>query len=145
MEAIAIWDRLQADSRVRLGSLGTSWTFYDFVINNVAEIIDDYGTQIATFPIWIEVQYRIAEAYASIVPSDQNRNIARSLSGFRNPDMFLAVHDTSQAGYALQLRGLWEDEYAQLNAGQMTVSELYEQNPVAFFGRLLPRNEQKVN
>lgn len=145
METITIWDRLQTDPRVRLGSLGTSWTFFDFVSDNVAEIIDEYGNQIASFPIWIEVQYRIAETYASIVPSDQNRNIARSLSGFHNPDLFLAVHDISEEGYALQLRGLLEEEYAQLEAGQMTVGELFERNPVAFFGRLLPSNKLKVN
>lgn len=136
------WNQLMADQRVWLGPLGTSQSFKDFVDVVVPEIISKYSSQVATFEIWIEIQYKIAQAWADQSDSKQNENIARSLSGYSDKDFFLMVHNTDETGYALQIRGLFYDEYAEMKAGEFTVGELFYQNPVAFFGPLLRKNER---
>ncbi len=136
------WQQLLADRRVWLGPLGNSQTFKDFVDFTVPEIIEEFKDTTATFACWIEVQHKIAVALAEISIGQQNKNIALSLAGHDNIDLFLIVHDTTEEGYALQMRGLFYDEYAEMKAGMLTVGELYRQNPVAFFGPLLRRNER---
>lgn len=134
------WHQLQADGRVELGSLARSPRFRRFVEQDVAEIIDEYGDRAMTFALWIEVQYRIADALASISTGAQNRNIAVSLSGYKDVEFFLLVHNTTQEAYALQLRGWFAEEYDGILRGELSVGKLYQSNPVAFFGPLLKRN-----
>ena len=134
------WRQLQADDRVDLGSLAHSRRFRRFVEQDVAEIIDEYGDRAMTFELWIEIQYRIVDALASISTGVQNRNIARSLSGFKDVEFFLLVRNTTQEAYALQLRGWFAEEYVGILRGELSVDELYQANPVAFFGPLLKRN-----
>ena len=138
------WNQLMADQRVWLGPLGTSQSFKSFVDMIVPKIIDQYGSEVATFEIWIEIQYQIAQTWADQSDSKQNENIARSLSGYTDKDFFLMVHNTDEMGYSLQIRGLFYDEYAEMKAGEFTIGELYRQNPVAFFGPLLRKNERVV-
>jgi hypothetical protein len=140
-----VWSQLSADERIRLGPLGKSQTFYEFVTEAVPEIIESCVNEEATFEAWTKVQFMIASTYAEIVPSRQNQNIARSLSGHKTPEMFLAVHGVDEEGYALQLRGLFEEEYLALGAGETTIGELFDRNPVAFFGRMLPSNKLVIN
>jgi hypothetical protein len=134
-----------ADQRVWLGPLGTSRSFKDFVDLTVLRIIEEQNSEVATFELWIEIQYQIAQAWADLSDSKQNENIARSLAGYADKDFFLMVHNTDEKGYALQIRGLFYDEYAEMKAGEFTIGELYRQNPVAFFGPLLRRNEWATN
>jgi hypothetical protein len=134
-----------ADQRVWLGPLGTSRSFKDFVDLTVPKIIEKHNSEVATFELWIELQYEIAQAWADLSDSKQNENIARSLAGYTDKDFFLMVHNTDEKGYALQIRGLFYDEYAEMKAGEFTIGELYRQNPVAFFGPLLRKNEWATN
>lgn len=134
------WRQLQADDRVDLGSLARSRRFRRFVEQDVAEIIEEYGNMAMTFELWIEIQYRIADALASISTSAQNRNIAVSLSGYKDVEFFLLVHNTTQDAYALQLRGWFAEEYDGILRGALSVDKLYQANPVAFFGPLLRKN-----
>lgn len=138
------WQQLLADERVWLGSLEKSQTFKDFVDIVVPEIIEEYEDDTATFTRWIEVQHKIAAALAEISAGKQNQNIALSLSCYDNIDLFLLVHDTTEARYALQLKGLFWDEYMKMRIETITIGELYKQNPVAFFGPLLRKNEHHV-
>jgi hypothetical protein len=138
------WSQLLADERVWLGPLGTSRPFKNFVDITVPEVIEEYEGEQATFERWIEIQYRIASALAAISSGEHNQNIANSLAGHDNVDMFLAVHDTTEEGYALQMRGFFEEEYAKMKAGAATIGELFSQNPVAFLGPLLRKNERAV-
>lgn len=138
------WQQLLADKRVWLGSLRESQTFKDFVDTIVPEIIEDYEDSIASFACWIEVQHKIAAALAEISTGKQNKNIALSLSGHDNIDLFLLVHNTTEARYALQLKGLFWDEYVQMRIETITIGELYKRNPVAFFGPLLRKNERHI-
>ena len=139
------WRQLLDDKRVWLGPLGTSRGFKRFVDITVPEIIEEYEDDVATFELWIETQFKIATALAAISTGVQNKNIARSLAGYGDKDMFLAVRNTTEEGYALQMRGLFYDEYAEMQAGEFTIGELYHQNPVAFFGPLLRKNERVTN
>lgn len=136
------WRQLLADDRVDLGSLARSPRFRRFVEHDVAEIIEEYGTLTMTFELWIEIQYRIADALASISTGTQNRNIAVSLSGYKNLDLFLLVRDTTQDAYALQLRGWSAEEYDGILRSALTVGELYQANPVAFLRPLLKKNRR---
>lgn len=131
------WLQLLADERVDLGSLARSKRFRRFVEQDVAEILEEYRALTMTFELWIEIQYRIAEALASISTGTQNCKIAALLSGYKNVELFLAVRDTTQDGYALQLRGWSAEEYDGILRSSLTVDELYQANPVAFFGPLL--------
>ena len=136
------WLQLLVDERVDLGPLARSKRFRQFVEQDVAEILEEYLAM--TFELWIEIQYRIAEALASISTGKQNRNIATSLSGYMNVELFLLVHDTTQDAYALQLRGWSPGEYDGILRGSLTVDELYQANPVAFLGPLLkPRSSAR--
>jgi hypothetical protein len=139
------WRQLLDDKRVWLGPLGESRGFKYFVDVTVPEIIEEYEGEVATFELWIEVQFKIATALAAISTGAQNQKIARSLSGYKDKDMFLAVRNTTEEEYALQMRGLFYDEYAEMKAGEFTIGELYRQNPVAFFGPLLRKNEWIVH
>ena len=139
------WQQLFADTRVWLGPLGENRAFKDFVDLTVPEIIEEYADDKATFGRWIEIQYKIAKALAHISTGQQNQDIATSLAGHKNKDLFLLVHDTTEEAYALQMRGLFQNEYEKMLDGDITIGELYRQNPVAFFGPLLRTNERAVN
>ena len=144
MEHITCWEKLLRDTRVWLGPLRKNQTFRYFVDHIVPEIIEDYLNLPATFDRWIEVQYKIAKGLADISCGSQNESIAKSLAGHKNKDLFLLVHDTTEEAYALQVRGLFEDEYEKMCSGDITVGDLYQKNPVAFFGPLLMKNERTV-
>jgi hypothetical protein len=138
------WQQLLADKRVWLGPFKESQAFKYFVDIVVPEIIEEYEDDTATFARWIEVQHKIAAALAEISTGKQNQNIALSLSSYDNIDLFLMTHDTTEARYALQMKGLFGDEYDRMQIHSITVGELYKQNPVAFFGPLLRKNERHV-
>jgi hypothetical protein len=136
------WRQLLDDKRVWLGPLGKSRGFRHFVDVTVPEIIAEDEDEVATFELWIEIQFKIATALAAISSGEQNQRIARTLANHKDKDMFLAVRNTTEEGYALQMRGLFYDEYAEMKAGEFTIGELYRQNPVAFFGPLLRKNDR---
>lgn len=135
------------DARVWLGSspLGKSRAFKEFIELEVPTIVEDYEDEILTFALLLEIRHNIASTWAYWVPSEQNRNIAQSLASHRDVHTFLALHATTEAGYCLQMRGLSNKEYAQMQQGVLTVSELYRQNPIAFLGPLLPKNKFMEN
>lgn len=139
-----IWTQLLADNRVQLGALQHSQGFRNFVERTVPEIVEHYGKQLMTFPLWIEIQYRIADALASISSGTQNQKIANTLSGYNNIDMFLDVRNTTHDGYALQMRGWLACEYDRMQQGAVTVAELFQSNPVAFLGPLLKANPRAI-
>jgi hypothetical protein len=136
------WSQLLRDKRVWLGPLEKSLGFKSFVDETVPEIIEEHHADIATFELWIQIQFKIAAALADISTGEHNKNIAQSLAGHANKDMFLAVRNTTEEGYALQMRGLFYEEYEALKAGELTIGELYRRNPVAFFGPLLRKNDR---
>ena len=138
------WQKIIHDSRVWLGPLSGSRTFRDFVEITVPEIIGEFQNETATFRCWIKVQHEIAKALSEISEGTQNKAIAISLSGHENVELFLLVHDTTEEGYALQMRGLFEKEYREMCDGTITIETLFTQNPVAFFGPLLRRNEHHI-
>ena len=145
MTTMTTWQQLLADQRVWLGPLGQSRAFKDFVELQVPEIIEGCADELVTFERWIHIQYLIARALADISLGEQNENIALSLSGYQDKDMFLAVRDTTEEAYALQMKGLYKSEHQQMLENGLTVGELYRKNPVAFFGPLLRKNERTVN
>ncbi len=139
------WRQLLDDKRVWLGPLGKSRGFKYFVDVTVPEILEEYSEVVATFELWIEIQYKIATALADISTEPTNEKIARRLSDYKDKYLFLALRNTTEEGYALQMRGLFYDEYAEMKAGEFTVGELYRQNPVAFFGPILRKNERTAH
>jgi hypothetical protein len=110
----------------------------------VPEIIEEYENKVATFELWIEIQYKIATAMAKTWKCEQNEDIALSLASYKNKTAFLLVQGGTEEEYALQLRGLFIEEYEQMLGGGITIGDLYRQNPVAFFGPLLRKNERAV-
>ena len=137
----ATWDRLLSDPRVSLGPLANSRSFKNFIEEIVPKIISGYSETVASFEIWIEIQYHIARAWADLTLSRQNENIAISLSGYQDKEFFLMVHNKNERDYALQVRGLYFDEYAEMKDGSLIIGDLFEQNPVAFIGPLLKKND----
>ena len=102
------WRQLLDDKRVWLGPLGKSRGFKYFVDVTVPEILEEYSEVVATFELWIEIQYKIATALADISTEPTNEKIARRLSDYKDKYLFLALRNTTEEGYALQMRGLPE-------------------------------------
>lgn len=140
------WQHITADRRIWLGSLQNCSGFRNFVNDDVSEVVDNYKNKIASFELMIEVQYRIAEALVDISSGTWNKKIATSLSGYKNKSLFLSVMNMSEQEYCcLPSVSLTSLEYDRVLDGEITISELYRQNPTFFLGPILPKNKYLIN
>lgn len=139
------YDTVVSAPNVWLGPLRRSQPFRDF-INNVAQaIVDDIAEEQVTINTLMEAHYLIAKALADRSNNKRIHTTATSLAQYKDAKFFLELLGTSEEEYCLQMPGLTEEQFRQMQSGELTIGELYKKNPLAILGPILPKNQYQVN
>jgi hypothetical protein len=139
------WDKIVTDDRIWLGSLLRNRTYRQFVTDDVEEIIEEVGENTATFGHILFVQYLVADRFASKYKNPRIRTIANGLTLYQDPKTFLGLHNISEKEYCLQLFGLTDTQFEEMQEGSLTIGELFRQNPAALLAPILPKNKRRIN
>jgi hypothetical protein len=139
------WNKIVRDDRIWLGSLLRIRAYQRFVTEDVEEIIEEVGENPANFGHLLFVQYLVADRFASKYKNPRIREIADQLTLYQDPKTFLGLHNISEKEYCLQLFGLSDEQFEEMQEGSLTIGELFHQNPAALLAPILPKNKRRIN
>lgn len=138
-------DRLQTDPKVWFGPLFGDQIFSNFANSEVPALLQELAHDKLTFELLLEIQYHLAKRWANLAPSEQNRNIARSLEDWSKPAEFLRdVWFCNQKEYCIEKGFLSGHQFTLMAEGWLSVYYLLQNNPAAFFAPLLLRNKLQI-
>ncbi len=139
------WDLVVSGDSVWLGPLRRSEPFRDFINIEAPVAIDEIADEPVTISSLMEARHIIAKRLSEKSKNKRLADIVARLALYKNADLFLEMIGSNEEAYCLQMPGLSSDQFKRMKTGELTIGELYKENPIAILGPILPKNEYRMN